>query len=278
MNHSEQNRELFDSLPHTWHTGKLPVYDRVRRLRRIAWSGVAAALLLLPAAIAGLRKQAVQPRFQQQTLAAYHVDKGVKGKVVLPDSTIIYLNSASSVKVLSDFSTQERKIWLDGEGWFEVKSDPQHPFYVMTPSGVQVKVTGTRFNLSSYRDEPLRVLLESGRLELQEKNHTTVRLLPDQAVTLQQSAPQVSMTDEESRREATAWREGMLVFNDTPMDEAIARIERWYGVHVRVSNTRLLEERLTGEFVTETVAEVFHILSLTHGFEYTIDNKEVTLR
>lgn len=278
MDASQKNQEIFDRMPNTWHEGPIPEYDTRRRYRRLTWSVTAAAALLLPFALLGVRSLTRPPQPQQTALATYQVDKGVKGKVVLPDSTVIYLNSGSTVNVLSDFGKGDRRVYLDGEGWFEVKSDARHPFYVTTPTGVNIKVTGTRFNLSSYRDEPMRVLLESGRIELIEKNQAPLRILPDQQVTIARDVPEVSAAAPEQKHEATAWREGTLIFNDTPMEEAIARIERWYGVRVQVNAARLSGETLTGEFVTETISEVFNILSLTHGFKYSIQNKDIIIK
>ena len=81
----------------------------------------------------------------------------------------------------------------------------------------------------------------------------------------------------QEKKHATAWKEGVLVFDDKLLREAIPMLERWYGVHITVSDTALLEERLTGEFDTETIQEVMNVLALTHGFTCSIDHKDITL-
>ena len=279
MEKREKNQEIFSSFPNIWHEGALPEYDLRRRIRRMYRVGAVAAALLIPLAVAGLwRTSTATPATVQTALASYHVDKGVKGQVVLPDSTVIVLNSASTVNVLSDFAGAERRVYLDGEGWFEVKSDPEHPFWVETPSGISVKVTGTQFNLSNYKEEEFRVLLTRGSIELESATPgLPSKVTPSELVSVAHGKVSAAVADEKQKKNATAWKEGVLVFDDTPLKDAILMLERWYGVHFNVMGVDLLKERLTGEFETETIRDVMDVLSLTHRFFYNIDGKEITI-
>jgi len=264
------NREIFETMPDTLYTGEMP------HARRIKWYyPVVAAAVLVPLIALGINlftKPSAQST-ERTANVTYYVDRGVKGRVDLPDGTHVNLNSGSSLVVLG-----ERRVYLDGEGWFEVESDKEHPFYVETPSGIAVKVTGTQFNLSNYKEEDFKVLLVKGNIELQgAPKGTQPHVKPSEQVTVKSGKAQTEFANLQEKKNATAWKEGVLVFDDKPLSEAIPMLERWYGVRVQVESQELLAEHLTGEFDTETIQEVMNVLALTHGFNYTIDHKDITI-
>jgi len=265
---SQKNREIFDTLPDTYYTGPVPSVKKKR------YYPVAAAAVLLPLIALGLLwtfrgKTSAEP--SATATVEYYVNEGVKGRIQLADGTKVELNSGSTLTVKGD-----RRVFLDGEGWFEVESDPEHPFFVETPSGIDVKVTGTQFNLSSYKDEPFKVLLVKGNIELQGGN-APLKVVPSQQVVVKNGQAVKSQASEEQKFTATAWKDGILAFDDKPFKEVIPMLERWYGVHFIVRSKELLDERLTGDFNTETIHEVMNVLSFTHGFSYEIDQKDITI-
>lgn len=266
---TQKNQEIFDTLPDSFYVGNIPA-------RRIKWYyPVAAAAVLIPLLVLGLslwnrNLPSETPRFAQ---ISYHVDPGVKGQISLPDGSTVELNSGSSLQVLGD-----RRVFLDGEGWFEVETDKEHPFYVDTPSGISVKVTGTQFNLSNYKNEDFNVLLVKGSIELKSApKGTPLNIKPSEQVTVKRGVASKEFANLQEKKNATAWKEGVLVFDDKPLREAIPMLERWYGVHITVEASSLWEEHLTGEFNTETIHEVMNVLALTHGFTYSIDHKDITI-
>ena len=268
-NLSEKNRRIFEEMPDTFYVGEIPSVKK-------KWNYViAAAAVLLPLLVLGISlwTRLVKDILPSSAQISYYVDQGVKGLVSLPDGTKVILNSGSTLKVLDD-----RRVYLEGEGWFEVKTDREHPFYVETPSGISVKVTGTKFNLSNYREEDFKVLLESGIIELEGRGKDIpAKIAPSEQVIVRSGRSHTAVADSLDKKNTTAWKEGMLVFDDKPLREAIPMLERWYGTHITVNNDALLEERLTGEFDTETIQEVMRVLALTHGFTYTINHKDITI-
>ncbi|MBO7643751.1 MAG: DUF4974 domain-containing protein [Bacteroidales bacterium] len=268
MDTRTENREIFESMPDAFWGGEIPS-------GRGKWYIPAAvAAVLLPLLAFGIASF-IKPRVQQNLMAevSYRVENGVKGNMKLADGTTVNLNSGSSLKVLG-----ERRVFLDGEGWFEVESDKEHPFYVETPSGITVKVTGTQFNLSNYRDEDFKVLLVKGSIELKNApNSVPLTVKPSEQVTVRSGMASKVFANLQEKNNTTAWKEGVLVFDDKPFREAIPMLERWYGVNIKVGSPSILSERFTGEFDTETIQEVLNVLALTHGFAYTIDHKDITI-
>jgi ferric-dicitrate binding protein FerR (iron transport regulator) len=268
MDTLKENREIFESMPDAFWAGDIPS-DRKKW-----YIPAAVAVVLIPLLAFGLAS-VMKPRLQLNALAevSYRVDNGVKGEMKLSDGTTVSLNSGSSLKVLG-----ERRVYLDGEGWFEVESDKEHPFYVETPSGISVKVTGTQFNLSNYNDEDFKVLLVKGSIELKNASNSVPLIVkPSEQVIVKRGMASKEFANLQEKQNTTAWREGVLVFDDKPFREAIPMLERWYGVSISVNSPSILEERLTGEFDTETIQEVMNVLALTHGFTYSIDHKDITL-
>lgn len=265
---ARKNREIFESMPDTFYTGDI---QPVRQKKYYGWIAAAAVLALLAVGSAlWLRPSPIPDRTAR---VEYYVERGVKGQLTLQDGTQVNLNSGSRLEVL-----EARRVFLDGEGWFEVESDPLHPFLVETPSGITVKVTGTKFNLSNYKEEDFRVLLVKGSIELEgAQADVPSRVTPSQMVTVKRNQAQTKVADSTEMKSATAWRQGVLVINDKPLREAIPMLERWYGVHINIVSPELMKENLTGEFDTETVREVMDVLSLTHSFFYHIDGKEITI-
>ena len=265
-----KNREIFEGMPDSYYAGEIP------STRKKWYYPAIAAAILIPLMVWGIslmNRPASAPAQVRLAEVTYYVEPGVKGQVSLPDGTSVNLNSGSSLKVLG-----ARRVYLDGEGWFDVESDKEHPFYVETPSGISVKVTGTQFNLSNYKEEDFKVLLVKGSIELKSApKGTPLNVKPSEQVTVRRGMASKEFANLQEKKNATAWKEGVLVFDDKPLREAIPMLERWYGVHITVSSPALLDERLTGEFDTETIQEVMNVLALIHGFTFQIDHKDINI-
>ena len=265
-----KNREIFEGMPDRYYTGEIPSVNKKRW-----YYPVAAAAVLIPLLALGVRQwtRSSAPVPARMAEVTYSVERGVKGQLTLPDGTSVNLHSGSTLKVLDD-----RRVFLDGEGWFDVESDQEHPFYVETPSGISVKVTGTQFNLSNYKDEDFKVLLVKGNIELKSAPKGTPLIVkPSEQVTVKNGMASKEFSNLQEKQNTTAWKEGVLVFDDKSLRDAIPMMERWYGVHISVNSPALLDERLTGEFETETIQEVMNVLALTHGFTCSIDHKEIVI-
>ena len=74
---------------------------------------------------------------------------GERKQILLPDGTQLTLNSCSHVRYPNNFTGEERKIVLEGEGYFQVHKNEKQPFIVST-SRFDVRVLGTCFDIKSY--------------------------------------------------------------------------------------------------------------------------------
>lgn len=218
-----------------------------------------------------------EPIKQAMVTFEYIVNTGVKGIVNLPDGSKIWLNSSSSIKCPEKFDTNKREIELEGEGYFEVVSNKDWPMYVKTAKGFTVKVTGTSFNLSSYsNDNKLIVTLISGQITLLHEHYKDIKLNPTEAIVIT-DAKNATLIKNANVEYNTAWKEGYLLFDNTPMDEVIRKMERWYGVNFIIKDTSILDYHFTANFKSESITRVLEILKLSSNIRFQIDETRITL-
>ena len=210
---------------------------------------------------------------QTATQIEYQINPSVRGVIDLPDGSRVWLNSSSSLKCPEKFDSLQRVVELDGEGYFEVISNKEWPMYIKTPKGYGIKVTGTSFNLSSYSDDKKMVvtLIKGAISVINETDKSEIRLKPDEEVTIiKENKPIISKRVDTTKK--TAWKTGYLLFDNTPMNEVIKKIERWYGVDCTVKDSVIFDYRFTANFKSESLQQVLEILRLSSKINSKIEN------
>ena len=218
-----------------------------------------------------------------KTMMEYSVAPGVKGQVTLPDGSKVWLNSASKLTCPLVFDAKERVLSLSGEGYFDVVKNPDWPMLVKTPLGITAKVLGTKFNLSAYEDDDnVKFTLVSGNVILvDEKTGNEHKALPTHEVAVSRS----KQTEGEAQGKVqkvdvfknTAWKEGILLFEDTPMSEVIKRLERWYGVEIVLLDKLILNNLFTASFDSESINQVLEMIKISSLVDYSIEDRKVTI-
>jgi transmembrane sensor len=185
---------------------------------------------------------------------------GEQTQVRLPDGTVVYLNSASSLKYPASFAKQAKRIVeLTGEGYFHVSKDKQHPFIVKT-GHQDVEVLGTQFNINSYAGEPVtRTTLLEGSVKVTGENKIAKILKPDQQAI--NSEKGIDVIDIEAQF-FVDWKEGFFMFNDENLESIMKRVSRWYNVKVVYQDPKLKTEMISG-----TVSKYDKISSLVKVLE-----------
>lgn len=173
------------------------------------------------------------------------VGRGTEHEVRLPDGSRVWLNACSRLRYAARFGGTERHVELEGEAYFSVSADKSRPF-VVDAGGVQVRAYGTEFNVRARRGGCVRTTLVSGSV--------AVRLADGGQETL--LAPGLSaetvpgtqrLTVGHARAGADAgWREGRFCFRETPLEELMGELARWYDLQVEFAEPRLRRERFTG--------------------------------
>jgi len=190
--------------------------------------------------------------------------------ILLPDSSKVWLNAASSLKYPSNFAAlKNREVFLTGEGYFEVAKDKRHPFIVHTLKQA-VEVLGTHFNVSSYAQDILeKTTLLEGSVNITTQNATTKLKSGEQAQT---GSGNTVVTNEIDVEEAVAWKNGYFYFKSADLKTIMRQISRWYDVDVEYRS-----EPNSDLFYAEAsrnipVSELFKILK-SSGIDLSIEKR-----
>ena len=163
--------------------------------------------------------------------------RGGTYQVRLPDGSMVWLNSATSIsyQTLAKDGREVRYVKLNGEAYFEVKKDKNHPFMVATRNQT-VTVLGTHFNINSYADEPnTKTTLLEGAVSITVplvKERGTVLKPGDQGIN-EGSEIKVIKVDVD---EALAWKNGYFQFDEVGIASVLRQFSRWYNIEVSYPN------------------------------------------
>ena len=216
---------------------------------------------------------------QGLTSLEYFTPTGVKSKIVLPDSSVVWLNSASKISLPSKFTGDIREVDFEGEGYFEVKKDSAFPMVIRLKDGMNVVVKGTKFNLSAYSDDSdISLLLLSGKVSLETTGGKEIAgLIPNQKIFVDRLSRKIKRDSTPDTLTTTGWKKGYLIFEDCSMSEVIKKIERWYGVKIRVADAKILDKNFTATFKDESISRVLDLMERVSLVRYSLNDSIVSL-
>lgn len=243
-----------------------------RRFRQV-FSWVAVFLLVPLSVTSFLFSYLYWQQRGQLTETVYNQVVSAPGTITqlqLPDQTTVWLNAGSTLRYPSLFRGEKREVQLSGEGYFEVESDREHPFYVNTPGGIQVMAYGTRFNVNAYEDEPtIEAVLEQGKIDVISRNQT-VQLAANKQVIFDKSTQELTVSSV-NLDEKTGWKEGRLVFRNTPLDVVLKKLAKRYNVDIVLHNNGKKAYTYRATFTTETVEQILDYLKLSGPIEWSVE-------
>ena len=304
---SDQNRQYYIELKNLWVSQTLPdtrateaelALIRARTIRK-SERKVSRILIWLPTAIAAAamlalvlvltipsRNSAVRYTFADIPTEYKHTvytESGVKSHITLPDGSKVWLNSETTLTYPDQFQGNRREIEFSGEAYFEVAKDTLHPMHIFTGKDFDVEVLGTSFNLKCYEnDVTATATLYTGHIQLVAKDGQKVDIAPDQTCLIRKkhsysTIPTVTILSDQPAvaQKQSAWKEGRLVFEQTPMDEVVKMLRRWHGVEIVVKDPAILSYRITAEFGSESIAQIAGMLRYTARIDYKIEDNVV---
>lgn len=159
------------------------------------------------------------------------VPYGKRSSVTFSDGTRIWVNSGSKVIYPVTFGKEKREIFVEGEVYLDVMHDTKWPFVVKTQQ-LDVKVLGTRFNVSAYRDETnLQVTLIEGKVEVNTNNKQSGILSPNQQLDYDLQADKINVQTVDVDN-YTAWKSGYYQFEKQPLKIVFQKLSRYYGTQM----------------------------------------------
>lgn len=232
----------------------------VRRPARIKRRAIAAGVLLLASApLAALGLHGWHPfTAERMTEESFRTDIGQQAEVTLPDGSTVTLDTASRLRVA--FTGDERRVMLDGQGWFDLKPSAR-PFVIVAGDRTMTADAG-RFDV---RTDPgqVRAFAADGTLSIANgAEGAAVALDPGRLIAMSGSEAAIRRLDDP--QSVTGWRTGMLQFDDVRLADAVGELNRYRRTPIRVADTRAADLRISGSF--HTAESPAFLDALTTGF------------
>src|SRR5215204_2722264 len=220
---------------------------------------------------------------------------GSKSKLILPDSSVVYLNAGSKLTYDKYFGSANRNATLSGEAYFDVKKSTV-PF-IIHANGLQIKVLGTAFNVKSYPNEKTtETSLIRGRVEItntkrpgevfilnpNEKLIISNELKEEKTGVKHKIEPKVvkgalTVTADNTVVE-TSWVENKLIFQDESFEEVARKMERWYNVRIEIKDEELGKLNVGGgPFENETIQQALVALQIAFQFKFTMNDNYIII-
>ncbi|TRX60149.1 DUF4974 domain-containing protein [Fulvivirga sp. M361] len=261
-------------------------YSQKKGNKEIQWNpnywkmaGIAAAVVLVLLAGFMAMRFNVSKNIRHEVASSEMITKttlkGQKMVVQLPDGSKVMLNAESELTYSTHFKTK-RSVTLKGEAFFEVTKDKNSPFTVHS-GDIMTKVLGTSFNVRSYpEDTENSIAVVTGKVEVSDKQGNQALLVPNVRGVFTLEDNQL-LIEPFSVNKEIGWKDGVIHFEDTPLPQVIATLERWYGVSFIVKDRSLLFGKYTGTYKNASLEKVMKGVSYTTGFEFSLQEKEVTI-
>ena len=219
-------------------------------------SAAASIVILLGVSLSLLMSKVDQSQFYIKTEA------GQLTEVYLPDSTRVFINSASVLRYSTSFLGLKRKVNLEGEAYFEVNKKEFSEFDVYA-NQVKVHVTGTQFNVKAYKNEDVSVTLEEGRVELSHSSNPgyIAFMKPGEQIVYNANSNKFRRSTVKIE-DYTSWTQGVLYFENNKLPDLLKVLERRYGIKFEeVTDPVLKEFTLTFTIRNEHVESIMNLIS-----------------
>jgi len=275
---SKKNREtmsdeyrFFDTT--TLHT--TPVREvRSGRLQPAAREFLKIAATILLVIAGGYAYQKYSDKKSAETVQTISVPTGQRVSLTLPDGSHVWLNARSTLSYPVVFGKKNREMKLEGEAYFEVKSDAAHPFIVHSPKG-EVTALGTHFNVNDYPYSPIfEATLMKGKVNVKANADPSEEILltPDNKAVLTDGKLLVKPVDDYTRYK---WIDGMIAFKNESFLSIMKEFEKCYEVNIQVKSLSLDKYKFTGKFrYTDGVDYALRVLQHDIHFKYSRDDEK----
>ncbi len=194
---------------------------------------VAAALIPFAMILGGgvyLNRQ-VDGLFNKGEQLEFSVERGYRTHCLFQDGSTAHLNAESKISYPKKFGLFDRVVQLQGEAYFNIEGNPQRPF-IIELGGAKIEVLGTSFNVKAYPDESnVYVTLDKGSLLFSDhRGDINMTLSPQQQLIYNRQEGVVRLLQDDNMERYSMWKDDVITFKDTPLNEALHTLSRWYDV------------------------------------------------
>lgn len=239
----------------------------------------AAAIIILMISVSVSSVYVYKQLFEKDQVAYAEtiVPLGSQTKIILPDSSVVVLNSGSILKYPLSFGEKERNVTLSGEAYFEVAKKKGTYFHVFTDD-LKIRVTGTVFNVRSYpEDHAAEINLIEGGVDVSVDNKN-VHLEPNQKAVYNQLSGQLMCMESDASKSAW-WTTGKLNVVNSSFTDILKNIERRYNIKIDVESKRVEKEYFSGTInLNMTLQEVFDFIDVDKKYSFQSKGNNIILK
>lgn len=241
-----------------------------QRLKNIYYSvaGVAASILLLALfSLNGFFSD------MSDSKVSMHTNYASRSEVVLPDGSVVKLNSGSNISYTYNKHRNIREVEFQGEGFFNVAKN-NTAFVISLDNGVKVKVMGTKFNLKAYKDDRVvQTSLVEGCVEMSH-NKEKIRMKPGEMVAFYKDTKNLTYLEGDLSH-SYGWIDNKIYMENMSLADVCKYLERIYDVNIFVQENLKAQINYNGVIKEETIVDVLNALTQLSEINYNIDGKNI---
>ena len=202
------------------------------------------------------------------------IPKGGEFQIQLADGSRVWLNSETSIQYPVAFGAKERRVFVQGEAYFEVAKDAKKPFTVQFMSS-SVTVLGTSFNIRAYPEEKRsQTTLAEGSVRIYSPGSSMLLKPGEQAEVSALSGEMVKQ--EVEVKNFTSWKDGRFVFEQQPLEDIMRTLERWYDIRVIFKDEGAKRISLSGNMKRYgDFSQVMKMLQMTGDVRFELHGNDV---
>jgi transmembrane sensor len=248
-----------------------------KRVIHSAFFRIAASLVIISTISALIWKYT---RIKNDAIVYYTFETGTKGmkEITLPDSSVIWLNAKSRIKVPTTFQGQFRTVQLEeGEAFFNIKRDSYHPFIVQLAE-LNVQVWGTSFNIRNYKNlKSINISVTTGKVGITKHGRTLAMLLPDQQLCYTSANGKYYQQTVVPGR-AQSWKQGYTYLTDADFKELSLVVKNIFGLSLKAANNRINAYHFTLRVEHNIPADqILKVIGQLHNTHYRKEGNEIIL-
>lgn len=244
--HEQQVRVMLQQVYDT--LGGKPAKPAVYRKMLVA---AAAAAVLAGAVFIGYRlwqPKAVTPASMAAVPRKTATQNAEQKYLLLPDSTQVWVNAASTLEFPHQFDKSKREVFLNGEAYFDVRNADKIPFIIHTPNGIVTRVLGTAFNIKAYPyQRNVIVAVKRGKVQVAREEEVVAVLTAGQKIQVNIAAA-TQPVQPVKQDDVAEWTQGRLAWDSVPLDLIVKDIERTYNVQIDLKNEKIKNTAITTSF------------------------------
>ena len=208
---------------------------------------------------------------------------GQRTQLSLADGSTVYLHALSKIRFPEQFNNASREVEFTGEGFFEIKSEPKRPFLIKL-NDLQVKVLGTSFDINNFDHRTTKISVNTGKVEVSRpdsidglKFKILGVLNPDQKLVYDH-ANHLYEIKKVNAGNISAWKDGVLNFENQTLEDVSKNLERWYGVEIEFQHQEIRSCMMTAKFKDVSLRFVLDALTMISELEYELNDKKVLIK